>query len=110
MKRLAEFLLLGAAFLIAVLVPALELARRGVDVLAPLALVLLVAGMLVYLLPAQLAGYRNSRHAAWITMANLLLGWTIVGWVICLGWAAYGSVAPEPEGTVPSFKHGLAHR
>ncbi len=90
MKRLAEILVLGGAFLLAVLVPALELARHGVDILAPLYFVLLVIGTLLYLLPALLAGYRNSQHATSITIVNLLLGWTIVGWVICLGWAAYG--------------------
>lgn len=45
MKRLVEILAFGGVFLIAVLVPALELGRHGVDILAPLYLVFLVIGM-----------------------------------------------------------------
>lgn len=106
MKRLVEILVLGGAFLLGVLVPAVELARHGVDVLAPLYLVFLVIGMGVYLLPTLLAGYRNHHHAAWIGIVNLLLGWTIFGWIVCLGWAAYGDAATDGGKSIPSLAHG----
>lgn len=108
MRRLLEVLALGAAILLAVLVPLLELARRGVDIFAPLYLALLAIGMVLYLVPALLAAYRNSRHAAWIAIVNLLLGWTIFGWVICLGWAAYGDAAVELGKPAPTPAHGLS--
>lgn len=109
MKRLVEILVFGGVFLIGVLVPALELAKHGVDILAPLYLVFLVIGMGFYLLPTLLAGYRNTQHATWIAVVNLLLGWTILGWVICLGWAAYGGAAMELGKSVPSLAHGHSH-
>lgn len=38
--------------------------------------------LLVYFLPSIVAWYRKTLHLANIFLLNLLLGWTIVGWVI----------------------------
>ncbi|MFP5227304.1 MAG: superinfection immunity protein [Acidobacteriota bacterium] len=111
MKRLVEMTALGGVLLLGVLVPALFLARQGVDVLAPVYLVVLVICMGLYMFPSLLAGYRNTRHMVWIATVNLLLGWTFFGWFICLGWAALGDVATtEPDGSAPSLEHRLSHR
>ncbi|MGH8320545.1 MAG: superinfection immunity protein [Gammaproteobacteria bacterium] len=40
-----------------------------------------------YCLPGIIALLRSHRHAALIVMVNLLTGWTIVGWFVCLLWA-----------------------
>ena len=42
-------------------------------------------GTVLYFLPAIVG--RNHKQAAAITLLNLLLGWTLIGWVIALIWA-----------------------
>ena len=41
----------------------------------------------VYFLPGLVAHRRGHLNAAAITAANLFLGWTGIGWAVCLGWA-----------------------
>ena len=41
----------------------------------------------LYFAPAIIAGWRHHHQAASITVLNLLLGWTILGWIIALIWA-----------------------
>jgi hypothetical protein len=44
--------------------------------------------LLVYFLPTIVAFYRK-HHRAWAIFAlNLFLGWTVVGWIIAMVWAA----------------------
>ena len=45
----------------------------------------LACGLALYFLPAIIA--HNKRNAGAITLLNLLLGWTFVGWVVALVWA-----------------------
>ena len=54
-----------------------------------LLLLLLVA---LYFLPVIVASSREHHHVAPIFVLNLLLGWTLVGWVVSLVWA----VMPVP--------------
>ena len=51
----------------------------------------------VYFLPAIVAWRRNCRAYYGIAVVNLFLGWTLVGWVVALAWAASG----EKETVVP---------
>jgi hypothetical protein len=44
-------------------------------------------GFVLYLLPAIMAFGRSKRDAVSILVLNLLLGWTMIGWVIALVWA-----------------------
>jgi hypothetical protein len=82
---------------------ALGLQRHNADLLAPVNLVLFVAGVLVYLLPTGLAMYRDCKSTAWIVAVNLLLGWTIFGWFVAMGWAASGKIREpvHPIGAPP---------
>lgn len=48
--------------------------------------VLLIGGTL-YFLPAIVAGNRRHHQAAAIFFLNLLLGWTVLGWIAALVWA-----------------------
>jgi hypothetical protein len=57
-----------------------------------LSLIMLAGGLLFYFVPT-IAG-RKKRNAQAIMLLNLLLGWTLVGWVVALVWA----VAKEKEG------------
>ena len=42
----------------------------------------------LYFIPTGVAAIRHKRNAGAICILNLLLGWTVVGWVIALVWAA----------------------
>jgi len=50
----------------------------------------LIAGSLIaiYFAPALVAFFRRQQNRWFILALNLLFGWTIVGWIICLAWAA----------------------
>lgn len=53
----------------------------------------MLAGMvllIIYLLPA-INGYSKKHSSrAMILVVNVLLGWTLIGWVIALAWSAGG--------------------
>ena len=48
-----------------------------------------LAALLLYLAPAIIADMRKREDALAITVVNVLLGWTIVGWVAALVWARH---------------------
>lgn len=54
-----------------------------------------IIGGALYFLPAILG--RQKHNAAAIFWLNLLLGWTVVGWVVALVWA----LASDPTAAVP---------
>ncbi len=75
-------LALGLALLAPMLNPA------GHRVIAMIFVVLVLALLLgVYFLPALIARDRKHHNAAAIFVLNLLLGWTLLGWVAALIWA-----------------------
>ena len=41
----------------------------------------------VHFLPTIIAGVRHARNFGWILVINLLLSWTVIGWIIALIWA-----------------------
>ena len=58
---------------------------------------LLLVSLLFYFLPAFMA-YRRNRQPAAVFILNLFFGWTLVGWVAALIWAASnGPQAAQPE-------------
>jgi Superinfection immunity protein len=42
----------------------------------------------IYFAPALVAFFRRQQNRWFILAPNFLFGWTIVGWIICLAWAA----------------------
>jgi hypothetical protein len=42
----------------------------------------------IYFVPALVAFFRKQQNRWFILVLNFLFGWTIVGWIICLAWAA----------------------
>ena len=44
-------------------------------------------GFLMYFLPSIIALARSKRDLTGIILLNLLVGWTMIGWVIALVWA-----------------------
>lgn len=52
-------------------------------------IVLLLFMAPVYLAPAGIAIVRKHRNALAIGLLNVLLGWTVIGWILALIWAVY---------------------
>jgi hypothetical protein len=44
-------------------------------------------GLLIYFLPAVVAGLRGHQNTAAIFVLTLLLGWSFLGWAVALVWA-----------------------
>lgn len=51
-------------------------------------LLLVVLIVVLYFLPAFIAFLRQHKNKLAIFLLNLLLGWTVLGWVISLVWSA----------------------
>lgn len=54
----------------------------------------------MYLTPSILAVHVGHPHMPLIVCLNVLLGWTVVGWLIALGWSA----------TLPPLAHSNCRR
>jgi len=54
---------------------------------ALLALVLGFGVVMLYFLPFALAKWRKHPASDGILVVNLLLGWTVLGWIVALAWA-----------------------
>ncbi len=92
MNNLLRLLLVAGIVACGIVVVALGFARHDADLTGPISLVLFLLGALVYLAPTGLAIYRDCQSMAWITLVNVFLGWTILGWFAALGWAVSGKV------------------
>lgn len=59
-----------------------------------------------YLLPWAVAASRGARNSAQVFWLNLLLGWTLVGWVVALVMAfrAHRATVVTPAQTMPPFQ------
>jgi len=44
-------------------------------------------GFVMYFLPTLIAFVREKRDKGPILLVNFLLGWSVIGWVVCLVWA-----------------------
>jgi len=65
-------------------------------------LLLLLLG--IHFLPTFVAIVRQQRHSVLIFVLNIFVGWTIIGWLILLIWAAVG----EEKGPVYERRRSLA--
>jgi hypothetical protein len=45
-----------------------------------------------YIIPGIIASTRKHKNSGAILALNLLLGWTFIGWVICLVWSLTANV------------------
>lgn len=43
--------------------------------------------LLVYLLPTWIAHFRGAKSRWWITILNVLFGWSLIGWIVCFIWS-----------------------
>lgn len=51
----------------------------------------------VYFFPAINAQYRQHRERKAITVLNIFLGWTFLGWIVALVWSFTSQVDPEAK-------------
>ena len=56
--------------------------------------------MIAYMLPTFIAGARGHQNGIAIFFINLFLGWTVLGWIAALVWAATG-IEHQPRGHNP---------
>ncbi len=61
--------------------------------LIPVAIILGCAG---YFLPFLIADHKKHPKLPAIFGLNLLLGWTVIGWIAALMWAKAGNQQPAP--------------
>ncbi len=101
MNQLFRIFAIAGLFAVLALILAVGLARNDSNLLAPLHLLLLVAALALYLIPAGLALYRDCRSTLWIVLLDVFLGWTIFGWFAAMGWAASGKIRPLPPPSAP---------
>ena len=47
----------------------------------------LLVMLVIYFLPAVVANARGHHNAGAIFLLDLLLGWTLLGWIIAMVWA-----------------------
>jgi T4 superinfection immunity protein len=51
---------------------------------------ILALAVVVYFLPSMIATHRTHPHRVGIFLLDLLMGWTVIGWVAALVWASIG--------------------
>ncbi len=61
-----------------------------------LAFLLIALAVIGYIFPISIAMARGCKATPGIAVVNILLGWTFVGWVVALAWAASGEKRPSP--------------
>lgn len=57
----------------------------GISIILVVRIILVIIGLTIYFIPSLLSGYRKDANK--IFVLNLLLGWTIIGWLVALVWA-----------------------
>ncbi len=60
-----------------------------------LELLAFICGVAMYFLPAIVAHYRRHLSSGAIFLVDLLLGWSIIGWIVCFAWACSGSTRQD---------------
>lgn len=64
----------------------------------------LFAGFITYLAPVWIALARAHPDARGIATLNLLLGWTVIGWIVAMMWALSRMPGEAPAMPGPAFR------
>lgn len=64
----------------------------------------------LYLLPLYEAVSRKHPNALGVSLLNIFLGWTLLGWLGALIWAISSRPPPEPAQEVPATPYGALER
>jgi Superinfection immunity protein len=79
------------------------LAAAGSDNSAAGTAFLIIGGVIAYFLPMVIGAVRRVRNMGSLTVVNVFLGWTLIGWVVALAMAFRSrrpqSVAPVTRST-----------
>jgi hypothetical protein len=54
-----------------------------------------VAGVVLSAIPIVIADRRKCRSLKFIYFLAFFFSWTIIGWVVAMGWAIYGESDPK---------------
>lgn len=87
MKRITEFLTLAAVALLCMVSCNDAYAATIYDADPSRAVFFLGLAIFIYMLPTFIAGVRHQKHTGAICALNILLGWTLLGWVGALVWS-----------------------
>ncbi len=76
--------------------------------LAGIPFALLFAAIVPYFIPSIIAFLRRHESAMPLFLVNIFLGWTLIGWIVCLVWALTGTgesrgvpAASKPQAASP---------
>jgi len=58
-------------------------------------LLMVIIAMLAYFIPTLLAYALQTPNVFRIAIVNGLIGWTVIGWIVCLVWALWASKHAE---------------
>jgi hypothetical protein len=59
--------------------------------IGPILIIAGIAGIFVYFIPSLIAYNRKHDSRGWVLFLNIFLGWSGLGWLFCLFWAAFGN-------------------
>ena len=64
-----------------------------------------IFGLILYFIPSFVAEDRKHKNRGAIGLLNFFIGWTFIGWVICLVWASSNQepIKVEQSGIDPSL-------
>jgi len=54
-------------------------------------LIAFFCAVVLYFAPAIIAHHRRHESTTAIFFVNLLLGWSVIGWIACFAWACSGN-------------------
>ena len=75
--------------------------------MGPIFLLLIMAvSLFFYFIPALVAADRKNPNTTAIFILNLLLGWSLIGWVVALVWACSGE---SKKGAVGGIKYSCPY-
>jgi hypothetical protein len=67
-------------------------------------LLALICAVAMYFLPAIIAYHRHHLSSGAIFLINALLGWSIIGWIVCFAWACSGNTRRQIEILPPVYR------
>jgi hypothetical protein len=64
----------------------------------------ILAAIAAYFAPALIGGHRRVANQGSVIVINLLLGWTVIGWIVALAMALRTATRPPPR--LPNGPYG----